>query len=196
MGKFFSILLISMLAAICFGCSATKSKKTTFNQQNHSSMIRFIKSMATGYVKSGNYGGSTQHEQFPSVYNYSYFNGETSKKNKEFQSIFNRYLQHTRVNNSVTLQDYLTHLLNNNTEKLQEIHNQNQGKKEIGNSRQELPTLFFVDDEAGTVLRIDPYLATLSWNQHSTNLNQFLQKNATHFSSEIPDEFFTKYYGK
>ncbi len=196
MSKFLPIFLICILAASCSGCSATKPEKTTPHQQNYSNMIRFIKSMATGYVKSGNYGGSTQNEQFPSVYNYSYFNGETSEKNKEFQSIFNRYLQHTKVNNSVTLQDYLTHLLNNNTEKLQEIYNQNQGKKEVGNSRQELPTLFFVDDEAGTVLRIDPYLVQLSWNQHSTNLNQFLQENATHFSSEIPDEFYTKYYGR
>ena len=196
MNKFLPILLISILAASCFGCSAAKQEHSTYNQQKNSSMVRFIKSMATGYVKSGNYGGSTQHKQFPSVYNYSYFNGETSEKNKEFQSIFNLYLQYTKVNNSVTLQDYLTHLLNNNTEKLQEIHNQNQEKKEVGNSRQELPTLFFVDDEAGTVLRIDPYLVQLSWNQHSTNLNQFLQENATHFSSEIPDEFYTKYYGK
>ncbi|MCH7399700.1 hypothetical protein MM236_17015 [Belliella sp. DSM 107340] len=194
MNKIIPLFLLSILAVSCSSCSAQKQNNQSLNKQNN--MTRFIKSMATGYVKSGNYGGSTQHEQFPSVYNYSYFNGETSEKNKEFQSLFNLYLQNIKVNNSVTLQDYLTHLLNNNTEKLKEIHSQNQDKKEVGNSNQELPTLFFVDDEAGTVLRIDPYLVQLSWNKHTEKLNKFLQENATHFSSEIPDEFYIKYYGK
>lgn len=166
--------------------------------QNLFPMTRFIKSMAKAYVKSGNYGGSTQHEIFPTVYNYSFFDGETSSKNEEFQSILNLYLQHTKVNNSVTLQEYLTHLYNNNTEKLQEIHslNQDQDKVEMGNSHQTLASLFFVDDEAGTVLKINHYLAKLSWDEHTTNLNKFLQENAKHFSSQIPDEFYTKYYGR
>lgn len=196
MSKFLSILLISILVASCSGCSAQKSKSNSYNQQNNSNMTIKIKSMVTGYVKSGNYGGSTQHEVFPSVYNYSFFDGETSSKNEEFQALINLYIQNIKVNNSVTLQEYLTHLYNNNTEKLNEIHSQNQAKKEVGNSHQELPTLFFVDDDAGTVLQITPYLVKLSWNEHTTNLNKFLQENAKHFSSQIPDEFYTKYYVK
>lgn len=175
---------------------AQQKGESSHHQQHKSNTTMKIKSMATGYVKSGTYGGSVQKEIFPSVYNYSYFDGETSAKQEEFQFLLQHYFQNIKVNNTVSLQEYLEYLYSNDTAKLQEIHNQPLDKKPVGDNRQELATLFFVDDEAGTVLRIDPYLVQLSWNQDITNLNRFLQENVKHFSSQIPDEFYTKYYGK
>ncbi|UUV21248.1 hypothetical protein [Paenimyroides aestuarii] len=190
------VLIWSLLLVSCSGCTAQQTGKSSIHQQQKSNTTMKIKSMATGYVKSGNYGGSVQKEQFPSVYKYSFFDGNNSSKNAEFQVIINEYLQSIKVNNTVSLQEYLEHLYNQNTAKLTEIHNQPLDKKPVGNSLQELPTLFFVDDQAATVLRIDPNQVQLSWNAHTTKLNTFLQENATHFSSETPDEFYMKYYGK
>ncbi|MEA1785711.1 hypothetical protein U1E44_06390 [Arenibacter sp. GZD96] len=196
MNKLLPLVLLSLLVASCSGYFDTTSKNMPYTHpKKHEHMTIDIKSIATAYLKSGTYGGSTQHEVFPTVYHYTHFDGYNSDKNEEFQSLFSTYIQTIKVNNSISLQEYLTYLYNNNSEKLQEIHRKDQEKRAVGNSHVELAKLFFVDDEAGTVLRMDPYLVSLSHNEHSSNLHLFLQENATHFKSEIPDAFFTKYYG-
>lgn len=196
---FSAILLLTWCigATGCSDCLGQKPASPSLNHTKQTEMTSKIKAIATGYVKSGTYGGSTQSEVFPTVYHYSYFDGEQSALREEFQSLLTQYLVHVTVNNSVRLDEYLTYLYQHDIEKLKEIHAQKkQELKAMGNSHQDLDKLFFVDDEAGTVLRVDPYLTDLSWNEQSNKLILFLQKNARHFSSQVPDDFFTEYYGK
>jgi hypothetical protein len=157
-----------------------------------------ISGVASAYVNSGNYGGSTQYEVFPSEYHYSYFDANDPKNSAQkevFCKLITDYLESITVNNSVTLGEYLTYLYQNDTDKLREIHSSFHERKAVGNIHQSLATLFFVDDKAGTVLRLDPYQTALSWDKTTTSLNEFLQENAQHFKGQIPDAFYMKYYG-
>lgn len=201
-----ALFIVGILALLSLRCGIQRKKvepymnkkpdtATTKNQMKQRVTLQ-IKGIANGHIKSGNYGGSTQFEVFPSVYNYSYFDSDASEKKGEFEQLVNSYMQHTQVNNAHTLREYLAYLYLNNKDKLREIHNNNQDIKPKGNIHQELPILFFIKDEEGSVLQIDPYRVTLSGNEHLNGLNLFLQENAYHFSSEIPDDFYKKHFAR
>ncbi len=205
MKPFKTLLIAVLLGAVFTNCSAQShsntsiqaNRQTNLHAQNKKIMTLKIKAMASGYVKSGNYGGSTQYEAFPSVYNYSHFDamapGNEAKK-ETFEELITAYIDAIKVNNSVSLRAYLNYLYMNDTVKLQEIHSNYNIRKEVGNVNQPLPILFFIDDEVNTVLSLSPYNTELTWNETTTKLNAFLQENAKQFSSTIPDEFYHTYF--
>lgn len=156
-----------------------------------------IKGIATAYIVSGNYGGSLDKEVFSSVYHYSYYytdNESSSKKRKHFNQIINDYLQSTLVNNSVNLSAYLDLVYRNDSIKLDEIHGKYQPVGAKGNSTVNLPMLLFIDDREKTVVQIPIDQIKLNNTQSTNVLMSFLKENAKHFESQIPDEFFNKYY--
>lgn len=177
--------------------SSSKTYQIKSPDQIQSPMKFKIKAIANGFIISGNYGGSTQFEVFPSEYNYSFYDTTDPKNesnNEIFEELMNHYLVNTMVNNCVSLQEYLELMYQNEYTKLGEIHNQYHEIKPVGNSHQRLAVLFFVDDEKNTVLRLNPFQTHTKTNNHLSNLNLFLQKNAAHFSSKIPDDFFNNHY--
>lgn len=157
-----------------------------------------ISGYSVAHYKSGNYGGSTQHEVFPSEYYYTYFNvvlDNNQDYKGEFQTLINHYVTEITVNNSVTLKEYLTYLYLNDTTKINEVHSKFDIRKPVGSADQELSTLFFVDNNS-RVLEVSPYSVSLNWNDATTKLNVFLQKHAFQYKNIMKDEFLKTYHFK
>lgn len=182
-------------------CSSQKTdKKQQENKQKVNSqkaMSYNISGIANGFIKSGTYGGSLPTEAFPTEYNYTFYDTKSEKnkqKIKEFESLIDKYLQQSVVNNTVTLKEYLDFLYSQNSEALNKIHSNFDSQVGKGNSHQPLPILFFVDDPKNTVLRVSLYEVNLNYPQAATELKAFLDKNARQFRSSIPDDFYNTYY--
>ncbi|MDP2058932.1 MAG: hypothetical protein U1C58_01815 [Flavobacteriaceae bacterium] len=157
-----------------------------------------ITGYATGFYKSGNYGGSTEAHQFPNVYHYTRYSiseNENQELNLEFQELMTLFLDKTYVNNIVTLREYLAYRYTQNNAKLLEINNTPQPKKSVGNTNQPLPYLFFTKDRESPFFELDPYSTTLTFDADTVNrLNTFLKDHGVHFKNQIPDQFLTDFY--
>jgi hypothetical protein len=156
-----------------------------------------INGIAMAHIVSGNFAGSLNEEVFPTVYHYSYYHTENEsdlKKRKDFNHIVSDYLQHTKVNNRIKLSTYIDLLYLNDTIKLNEIHKEHGDVKAKGSTMVKLPILFFVDDGQKKVIRLSLDKIELVHSESTSALMNFLQENAKHFESQIPDDFFNKHY--
>lgn len=158
-----------------------------------------IAGYATAHVKSGNYGGSTQHEVFPTEYNYSYFDAndpQHADKQEEFTRLINAYIASIMVNDTIKLTDYLDLLYRKDDAALQQVHARHNVRRPVGDSHQPKPALFFIQDAESTVLAIDPYHTALSSDATTTALHHFLREHAKHYHSTFQDAFYREHYGK
>ncbi len=158
-----------------------------------------IAGYATAHVKSGNYGGSTQHEVFPTEYNYSYFDAndpQHADKQDEFTRLINEHIASITVNDTIKLADYLDLLYRQDAPALEKVHARYDVRRPVGSAQQPKPILFFIQDADSTVLEIDPYRTILSSDATTTAFHLFLREHAKHFHSTIPDAFYQQHYGK
>lgn len=153
--------------------------------------------ITTAYIDSGSFNGSLDYEVRPSVYHYSNYDA-TAEKNeeikKEFLSLLENYLDDTTVNNSLSLREYLTLLTSKDQEALTKVHKK-VAPRPRGASLQELPVLLFSGADRLPQFTIDLFEVDLK-GSGLTALYQFMYEHATHFSSAIPDAFFSANYPK
>lgn len=143
-------------------------------------------------VESGNYGGSTANKIFPSNYTYAKYEWNEDVDDGFMQTV-NNYLNNSKVNDTITLAEYLKLLKDNNVPTLDKIHSTNQITHPKGNKQLQLPILIFTQYHQVPTFSINPSIITIS-GSGATEMHEFMKKHAEHFSNEIPDSFFNSHY--
>ncbi|HLV42186.1 MAG TPA: hypothetical protein VKY37_07900 [Brumimicrobium sp.] len=165
-------------------------------QMNSEDQLPNVSKIVFGSVKSGTLNGSLQNEVFPTEYSYSHYDA-TIDANKEFKADFDALIQdyydNTIVNDTISLREYLTLLRDNNEESLKVIHDKSYGKMAKGKSIYHLPILIYSDDLNTPYFTVD-YNSLDMKGVGVSNLHEFINQHAQHFSSEVPDEFYNTHY--
>jgi hypothetical protein len=154
-----------------------------------------VTQISTGFTNSGSLNGSLSNNIRPDVYNYTNYDGtkgESEDSRKEFDLLMERFLDHTKVNGVSSLRDYLLLCTNNNQTAIINIHEQ-LPQRPKGTAISRKPILLFTGADSIPKYSIPLYNVNLSGIGVS-EMYQFLKSNGSHFSSEIPDGFFQKYY--
>lgn len=181
------------LFSICLFLSCQKSKPS---KRMSSSIASKITMISTAFIESGSYGGSLPNEVFPSVYHYSKYNVSEEKKEEvstKFKAVCQAFLEETQVNDVVSLKEYLEYVEEKNQEKISAIHKENKNLRPTGSKTQPLPLLIFTDKKDLPTFSLDSYNVSLR-GKGANQLYAFLKEYGYQFQSEIPDDFFTKYY--
>lgn len=179
--------------SLCVLCSCQKSNPS---KRMNSSVASKITVISTAFMESGSYGGSLPNEVFPSVYHYSKYNVLEEKRSDisaKFKEVCVDFLEETQVNDVVSLKEYLQYVEEKNQEKISAIHKANKEMRATGSKIQPLPLLIFTEKNDLPAFSLDSDDVSLR-GKGINQLYAFLKEYGYHFKSEIPDDFFTKYY--
>jgi hypothetical protein len=166
------------------------------NMSAETSALPKISRYISGLLATSNFNGSANIDG-PTTHYYTDFDAskETNEATKtEFYTLFEDYLDNTLVNESVTLRVYLTYQLNNDTEKLSEIHSKRPPQPK-GNSTNNLPTLFYEEGKTAPTFILHPNNVELK-GMGMVFFDEFLAKHAHNFNNkeESNDTFYQQHF--
>lgn len=166
------------------------------NMSTETSALPKISRYISGLVATSNFNGSV-NTNGPTTHYYTDFDAlkESNDATKtEFYTLFENYLDNTLVNESVTLRVYLTYQLNNNTEKLNEIHSKRPPQPK-GNSTINLPTLCYEEGKKAPTFILHPNNVELK-GMGMVFFDEFLAKHAHNFNNkeESEDIFYQQHF--